>query len=111
MRDSVRLNFLEKFLVTFPSISSQNWEMYSWAISGSSVFYDWLFFVFSGVSLETAANFLLFLNVAIILRKSSVSCEGWINFLIYNQSDDLLHYEGKGFQRKQTVNDFRKWVQ
>ena len=59
--------FWEFFLVTLPSISSETWEMYSWAISGSSVFCDWLFLVFSGVFLKTAANFLLFLNVAMRL--------------------------------------------
>ena len=31
--------------------------------------------------------------------------------LIYNEGDNLLYHEGKGFQRKQTVNDFRRWVQ
>ena len=39
------------------------------------MFYDWLFLVFSVVSLETAANFLVFPNVSIILKKSLVSCE------------------------------------
>ena len=70
MRDSVRLNSLENFLVTLPSISSETWEMYSWAIPGSSVFCDWLFLVISGVSLETAANFLLFHNVSMILKEN-----------------------------------------
>ena len=69
IRDSVRLNSFESFLVTFPSISSETWETYSWAISGSSEFCDWLFLVFSCVSFETAANFLLFLKVAMILRQ------------------------------------------
>ena len=69
MRDSVRLNYLGSFLVTLPSISPETWKMYSWATPGSSVFCDWLFLVFSGVSLETEANFLKFLNVAIILRE------------------------------------------
>ena len=50
--DSVLLNCFKSFLVTLPSISSETWEMYSWAISGSSVFCDWLFQVFSGVSLK-----------------------------------------------------------
>ena len=74
-RDSVRLNSFESFLVTLPSISSETWEMYSWAISGSSVFCDWPFFVFSGVSLETAANFLLVLKVAMILGENF--CHLW----------------------------------
>ena len=75
MRDSVRLNSLEGILVTLPSISSETWEMYSWAIPGSSVLRDWLFLVISGVSLETAAQFLLFLNVAMILREKL--CQLW----------------------------------
>ena len=69
MRDYVQLNSSESFLVTTPSISSETWVMYSSAIPGLSVFCDWLFLVFAGVSLEAAANFLLFLNVATILRK------------------------------------------
>ena len=63
------------FLVTLPPISSETWVMYSSAIPGLSVFGDWLFLVNFGVCLETAANFLLFLNVAIILREKLVSCE------------------------------------
>ena len=69
MRDSVRLNALESFLKTLPSTSSETWEIYSWVNPGSSVLCDWLFFVFSGVSLETAANFLLLLRVATILKE------------------------------------------
>ena len=69
MRDSVRLNYWESFSVTLPSISSETWVMYSPVIPRLSVFCDWLFLVISGVSLETAANFLLFLNVAMILRE------------------------------------------
>ena len=60
MLDSVRLNFWESFLVTLPSISSETWVMYSSVIPGLSVFYDWLFLVFSCVSLKTATNFLFF---------------------------------------------------
>ena len=41
--------------------------MYSSAIPGLSVFCDWLFLLFSASSPEIAANFLSFLNVAIIL--------------------------------------------
>ena len=85
MRDSVRLNPLESFSVTLPSTSSETWEMYSWAIPGSSVFCDWRFLVFSAVSLETAAKFLLFLNVALTLREELVSCEEWIDFYFFNK--------------------------
>ena len=75
IRDSVRLNSFESFLVTLPSISSETWEMYSWDNSESSVFCDRLFLAFSGVSLETAANFLLFLSVAMIRREKF--CKQW----------------------------------
>ena len=75
MRDSVRPNYWENFLVTFPSFSSETWVMYSPAIPGSSVFCDWLFLAFSGVSLETGANFLWFLNVALIFRRKL--CQLW----------------------------------
>ena len=74
-RDFVLLNSFESFLVTLPSISSEIWQMHSWAISGSSVFCDWLFLVFSGVSLETAAKFFLFLRVTMILREKF--CQQW----------------------------------
>ena len=65
----------------------------------------------SGVSIETASNFLLFLNVAMILRESL--CQLWkLNcfFKFCNKSVDLLFYEGKGFPQKQSVNDFKKWI-
>ena len=65
MRDSVLLNSFESFLVTLPSISSETWEIYSWVNSGSRTCGALSPLVLSGVSLETAANFLLFLNVAI----------------------------------------------
>ena len=81
IRDSVRLKFFESFLLTLPSISSETWEMYSWANSGSSVFCDWLSLAFSGVSLETAANFLLFLKMPWYWGKKSVSGEDWIEVL------------------------------
>ena len=75
MRDSVRLNSLQIFLVTLPSFSSETWEMYFWTIPRSSVFCDWLFLVFSGVSLETATISLLILNVVMILREKL--CQFW----------------------------------
>ena len=82
MRDSVLLNSWESFLVTLPSISSETWVMYSSAIPGLSVFCDWLFLVFSGVSLETAANFLSFLIVAMILREKL--CQLWRLNWVFN---------------------------
>ena len=54
--------------------------MYFSANPGLSVFCDWLFLVFSGVSLEAAANFHLFLNVAKILREKCVICQDWIGY-------------------------------
>ena len=75
MRDSVRLNSLQIFLVTLPSFSSETLEMYFWTIPRSSVFCDWLFLVFSGVSLETATISLLILNVVMILREKL--CQFW----------------------------------
>ena len=99
MGDSVRLNPSESFLVTLSSISSETWEMYCWATPGSSAFCDWVFLVFSGVSLETATNFLLFLKIAMILRKKF--CQLWrLNwfFQIYYRSVDLLLLWGKSFK-------------
>ena len=49
--------------------------MYTLAIPGLSVFCDWLFLLFAGVSRETAANFLSILNVALILREKL--CQLW----------------------------------
>ena len=101
IRDSVRLNSFESFLVTLPLISSETSEMYSWAISGSSVFCDWLFLVFLGVSLETTANFLLFLKVAMTLRKKF--CQQWkLNWSLYfltNSDNILLLWGKKGFNK------------
>ena len=77
------LNSLEIFLVTLPSISSETWEMYSWVNSGSSTVCPLLLLLPSGVSLETAANFLLFVNVAILLQGKS--CQRWrlnLSFLV-----------------------------
>ena len=95
MRDSVRLNSWEIFLVTLPSISSENWVMYSSVNPWLNVFCEWLFLVLSGVSLETADNFLLFLDVAIILKEKlrQLWKLNWYIFLL--QIVDLLFYEGK----------------
>ena len=98
MWDSFWLNFFETLLITLPSISSETWEMYSWAISGSSVFCDWLFLVFSGVSLETAANFPFFLKVAMILREKL--CHLWRlnwSFIFYNDVSICSTMREKGF--------------
>ena len=112
IRDYIRLNSVESFLVTLTSISSKTWEIHSWTIFGSSVFRDWLFFVFSGISLETAANFLKLLKVDVILRKKF--CQLWRlnwSFTFHNRSVDLLLLWGKSFNEDKTVNGFNKWVQ
>ena len=49
--------------------------MYSSAIPGWSVFCNWLFLSVAGVSLETAANFLLLVNVDMILKEKL--CQLW----------------------------------
>ena len=89
MRDSVLLNSWNSFLVTLPSISSKSCLIYSWLILGTDVFRDWPFLGFSScISLVTAANFRLFLNVAIFLRgKMLRSYEDWIIlYLLINLS-------------------------
>ena len=69
MRDSVLLYPWDSFLVTLPSISSESCVLYSSLILGTDVFPDWPFLGFSScVSLVTAANFRLFLNVANFLK-------------------------------------------
>ena len=82
MRDSVLLNSFESFLITLPPISLETREIYSGSLPESSVFCDWLLLVFSGVSLETAASFLLFLKVTMILREKF--CQQWtLNWTFY----------------------------
>ena len=103
-RDSVRLNSLERFLITLPSISSETWEMYFWAISGSSMFCDWLFFVFPEVSPETAANFLLIFKVTKILREKF--CQLWrLNWIstFYSKSNNLILLWGKSFNENKQL--------
>ena len=69
MRDSVLLNPWDSFLVILPSTSSKICVIYSSLILGTDVFRDWPFLGFSScISLVTAANFRLFLNVAILLK-------------------------------------------
>ena len=91
--------------MTLFSISSKTW---SWTFEP---FPDQVYFV-----TDCSLYFLVFLlklllffsNSSMLLwlwGKSSISCENSNDFLNYNR------FEGKGCQRKQTVNDFRKWVQ
>ena len=83
MRDSVLLNSWDSFLLTLPSISSETCVIYSSLILGTDVFRDWPFLGLSScVSLVTAANFRLFLNVAIFEGKMLRSYEDWIRFYL-----------------------------
>ena len=101
MRDSVRLNSFESFLVTLPSISSETWKMYLWAIPRSSVFCHWLFLVLSDVSLETAANFLLFLKVAMIMRKKFCQLQR-LNWSFLYIATVLVSYNFEGEASRKT---------
>ena len=79
IRDSVRLNCWDSFLVTLPSISSDTWVMYSSVIPGANVFCDKPFLALSCVSLEMAARFRLFFSVAIMRKRKKLnSFEPWI---------------------------------
>ena len=70
MRDAVLLYSWDNDLATLPSISSETCVIYSSLILGVDVFRDRPFLECSPcVSLVTAANFLLFLNVAVFERK------------------------------------------
>ena len=70
MRDPSLLNCWDTFLVTLPSVYSETCVIYSSLILGTDVFRDWPFLGFSScISLVTAANFRLFLNVAIFLER------------------------------------------
>ena len=72
MRDSVLLNSWDSFLVTLPSISSETCVINFSLNLETDVFRDWPFLgCFSRVYLVTAANFGLFLNVAIFLKGKS----------------------------------------
>ena len=71
------------FLVNPPSISSETCMIYSSVIPGTDVFCDWLFLGYSCVSPETAANFRLFLIVAIFEAKSSTVAKIEISFYFF----------------------------
>ena len=76
MRYSVLLNYWDNFLVTLPPISPQTCVIYSSLILGIDVFRDWHFLGCSScISLVMAANFLLFLNVAIFLKGKVMKTE------------------------------------
>ena len=74
--------------------------MYSLVIPASSVFCDWFFLVFSGVSLETAPNYLLFFDVAMIRREKL--CQLWrLNSFFYFVTKVSISSitRGKGFNK------------
>ena len=85
MLESVLPNSWDSFLLTFSSISSETCAIYSSVIPGASEFCDWLFPGYSCVSLTIAANFRLFLNVAISGKKFN-SGENWIICIFWNKS-------------------------
>ena len=107
MRDSVRLNCGESFFMTFPSISSETRVMCSLAIPGVSVFCNWLFPVYSSVSPETVANFLILLIVAIILRKKlwQLWRLNWLDFVAKLSVSSIMREHS--FKQKQTVIGFK----
>ena len=72
-RETVRLNSWDYFLVTLRSISINTWMMYSSFIPWTNVLCDWHFLALSCVSLETAANFCLFLCFAILRKKQKLN--------------------------------------
>ena len=83
MRDSALLNSWDSFLVTLLSISSETCVIYSSLILGTDVFRDWPFLGCSScVSSVTAANYRLFLNVAIFEGKMLRRYEDW--FILYS---------------------------
>ena len=70
MRDFVRLNSWDNFLVFLLSISSETCVIFSLLFLGTDVFRDWPFLECSFcVSLATAVNIRLFRNVAIFLNE------------------------------------------
>ena len=77
MRDSIRLNSFECFLVTLPSFSSETWEILSWAISGSNVFCSLNFQVFLS---ELPLIFSYFSKLKWYCGRSFVSYEKWVIF-------------------------------
>ena len=96
MRDSVRLNSWESFLVTLPSIFSETRVIYSSLILGTDVFRDyWPFLRCSCcVSFVTAANFRLFLEVVIFLKgKCYTNMKTELVFICYSTWDYNKKYD------------------
>ena len=90
MSDSVRLISSDSFLVTLSSISSEIWVIYSSLITGTNVLCDWVFLTLSCDSLDTAANFRLFLSIIIISKKREVQ-QLWIKYYLWmNSRQDII---------------------
>ena len=79
VRDPVLLSSRDNFLVTMPSISSETCVGHSYVILRMDVFPDWPLLVCSFcVSLETSANFCLFVKVIIFFRRKMLkSSDEW----------------------------------
>ena len=75
MRDTVQPIPGESFLVTLLSISSKTWVLCFSASPRTGLICDWLFLVFSGVSLETAANFFFLFHFCHISERNA--CQLW----------------------------------
>ena len=90
MRDSIRLNSWDSFLVILPSISSETCVIYSSLILGTGVFRDWPFLGCSCcVFPVTAANFRLYLNVAIFLRENATQL--WrLNYFVFVNKLEII---------------------
>ena len=93
MRDSVLLNSWDNFLVTLPSISSETCVISSSFILRTQVFRDWPFLGFSSrIFLVTAANFRLFLNVAIFLKGKCYAVMKTELFVFVNQVEIITNH-------------------
>ena len=88
--------FLWKLFSDLPFSCFRNFVVVFFAIPGLRVFCYCLFPVFSCVSLKNSDNFLLFLNVAIILREKIVSCEDSFDFFSLTSRWPPLFMREKG---------------
>ena len=96
MRDSLLLNSWDSFLVNLLSISSKTCVMNSSLILGTDVFRDWPFLGCSlCVSLVTAANFRLFLNVAIFFKGKC--------YAVMKTELVFIHYSTWDYNKKLTL--------
>ena len=114
-RDCLRLSSWYSFSVTVPSISYETWVMYSSVIPGMNVFCDRLFLVISCVSPETAANFRLFLCVAILLEegKKLNICVDWFifisRFISWSWKNITFLFSGELFSDQRQLTELQNW--